>query len=53
MRMKPGMNNNVYYLDTNICIFYMRGKDIELRNKIDAIDTSRIKIPAVVKVSCW
>lgn len=49
MRMKPGMNNNVYYLDTNICIFYMRGKDIELRNKIDAIDTSRIKIPAVVK----
>lgn len=49
MMMKPGMNNNVYYLDSNICIFYMRGKDIELRNKIDAIDTSRIKIPAVVK----
>lgn len=40
---------NVYYLDTNICIFYMRGKDIELRNKVDAIETDRIKIPVMVK----
>lgn len=41
--------NSVYYLDSNICIFYMRGKNIELRKKVDAIDTDRIKIPAVVK----
>ena len=40
---------NIYYLDANICIFYMRGKDRELRAKIDSIDTSCIKIPAVVK----
>ena len=41
--------NKTYYLDANICIFYMRGKKVELRKKIDAIDTDRIKIPAVVK----
>ena len=40
---------NIYYLDANICIFYMRGKDKELRNKIDSIDPSYIKIPVVVK----
>ena len=40
---------STYYLDTNICIFYMRGKDIELRNKVDSIETSRIKIPVMVK----
>ena len=38
-----------YYLDTNICIFYMRGKNIYLRNKVDSIDTSNIKIPVMVK----
>lgn len=27
----------------------MRGKNVELHNKIDAIETSRIKIPALVK----
>ena len=40
---------NIYYLDANICIAYMRGKNIELRHKIDAIDPSCIKIPAIVK----
>lgn len=39
----------VYYLDTNICIFYMRGKNQELRDRIDAIPRERIKIPSVVK----
>ena len=48
MRMWSNLTN-VYYLDTNICIFYMRGKDIELRNKVDAIETDRIKIPVMVK----
>ncbi len=40
---------SVYYLDTNICIFYMRGKDKELHDKIDSIDADHIKIPAIVK----
>ena len=39
----------IYYLDTNICIFYMRGKNIELRDKINSIPPECIKIPAIVK----
>ena len=38
-----------YYLDSNICIFYLRGRNIELRNKVDSFDKTLIKIPAVVK----
>ena len=49
MRMKPGMNNNVYYLDTNICIFHMRRPFGILADRINAIEPERIKIPAVVK----
>ena len=41
--------DSVYYLDTNICIFYIRGKNRDLREKIDAIPRDRVKIPAVVK----
>ena len=40
---------NVYYLDSNICIAYMRGRNMELRSKIDAIPSEYIKIPAIVK----
>ena len=39
----------VYYLDANICIAYMRGRNMELRRKIDAIPADCIKIPAIVK----
>ena len=38
-----------YYLDSNICISYLRGRNIELRNKIDSFEKTLIKIPAVVK----
>ena len=48
MRMWSNLTN-IYYLDTNICIFYIRGKNIELRKKVDAIDTDHIKIPVMVK----
>ena len=39
----------IYYFDANICIAYMSGKNIELRDKIDAIPPECIKIPAIVK----
>ena len=39
----------VYYLDTNICIFYIRGKNIKLRDKINSIAKECIKLPAMVK----
>ena len=38
-----------YYLDSNICIFYLRGRNIDLRNKINSLEKSIIKIPAIVK----
>ena len=47
--MRRSNLTNIYYLDTNICVFYIRGKNRELRNKIDAIDPDCIKIPAIVK----
>ena len=41
--------DKIYYLDSNICIAYMRGKNIELRDKINAIPNECVKIPAIVK----
>ena len=38
-----------YYLDSNICIFYIRGKHLELRKKVDSFERECIKIPAIVK----
>ena len=38
-----------YYLDSNICISYLRGRNIYLRKKVDSFDKALIKIPAVVK----
>ena len=51
MRLTPGRSNltNIYYIDANICIFYMRGRNIELRKKMDSIERRLIKIPAIVK----
>ena len=49
LEMRTSKLANMYYLDANICIFYMRGKDKELRNKIDSIYHSYIKIPVGVK----
>ncbi len=47
--MRRSSLTNIYYLDTNICISYMRGKNKELRDKLDAIPLECIKIPAIVK----
>ena len=38
-----------YYLDINICIFYLRNPQGELAKKIDSFDTNDVKIPAIVK----
>ena len=39
----------IYYLDTNICIAHMRKPFGVVANKINSIDPSCIKIPAIVK----
>ena len=38
-----------YYLDTNVCIDYLRGRNIRLHDKVDSIDTECIKLSAIVK----
>ena len=38
-----------YYLDSNICIFYLRNPQGELARKINSFNNDDIKIPAVVK----
>lgn len=47
--VRRSSSTDMFYLDTNICIFYLRGKNINLRNKVDSIDTQYIKLPAIVK----
>ena len=40
--------NKFYYLDSNICIFYMRGRNERLFNRVNAV-TNFIKLPSIVK----
>lgn len=40
---------NVYYLDSNICIFYLRNPEGVLAQKIISIDPECIKLSAIVK----
>lgn len=47
-RMKSALTR-IYYLDTNICIFYMRNPKGILADRINAINPERIKIHAIVK----
>ncbi|MBQ7168377.1 MAG: type II toxin-antitoxin system VapC family toxin [Synergistaceae bacterium] len=39
----------IYYIDTNICIFYMRNPQGAVAKKLNSIPTELIKIPAIVK----
>jgi tRNA(fMet)-specific endonuclease VapC len=39
----------MYYLDANICIYFLKGKYESLHEKLKAIPPSKIKIPAIVK----
>lgn len=38
----------MYCLDTNICIDFLRGKDIQLRERLLQTDSGSIKLPSVV-----
>lgn len=38
-----------YYLDANICITYLRGKNSYVREKVNSCPAEFIKIPAIVK----
>ena len=38
-----------YYLDTNICIYFLKGKHISLLNKIKNYHPDAIKIASIVK----
>jgi len=38
-----------YYLDTNICIYFLKAKNIKLKQKILSENPNNIKIPSVTK----
>ncbi|EKR72214.1 type II toxin-antitoxin system tRNA(fMet)-specific endonuclease VapC [Leptospira noguchii] len=38
-----------YFLDTNICIYFLKGKNENLKKNIRKLNPNRIKIPSVVK----
>jgi tRNA(fMet)-specific endonuclease VapC len=39
----------MYYLDANICIYFLKGKYPSLQEKLSAIHPNKIKIPAIVE----
>ena len=41
--------SKIYHLDTNICVTYLRGRNLDLRRKVDAIARNDIKLSALVK----
>ncbi|MFH1194439.1 MAG: type II toxin-antitoxin system VapC family toxin [bacterium] len=38
----------MYFLDTNICIYFLKGMHISIRNKIEKLQPPQIKIPSIV-----
>lgn len=38
-----------YFLDTNICIYFLKGKGENIEKNIRKLNPNRIKIPSVVK----
>ncbi len=42
-----------FYLDTNICIFILRGKNERVLKKVNATNSDDIKIPSVVKAELF
>ncbi|ULH30205.1 type II toxin-antitoxin system tRNA(fMet)-specific endonuclease VapC [Leptospira weilii] len=38
-----------YFLDTNICIYFLKGKSENIERNIRKLNPNRIKIPSVVK----
>ncbi|MCL1808624.1 MAG: type II toxin-antitoxin system VapC family toxin [Clostridiales bacterium] len=43
----------IYFLDTNICIFYLNGTSLPVRQKIDSTDLEKIKIPSIVAAELY
>lgn len=39
----------MYYLDTNICIYFMKGTNENITKKLCSLNPKEIKIPAIVK----
>ena len=42
-----------YFLDANICIFYLNGKSLSVRKKIDSVDLKLINIPSIVAAELY
>lgn len=38
-----------YFLDTNTCIYFLKGKKVNIENNIKKLNPNRIKIPSIVK----
>ena len=49
MKISTTSTKMKYYLDSNICIFYLRNPQGALARKIHSFSSDDIKIPAVVK----
>jgi len=42
-----------YFLDTNICIYYLNGKFDFIKSRIKEVGTDNIKIPSVVAAELY
>jgi tRNA(fMet)-specific endonuclease VapC len=39
----------IYYLDSNICIYFLKGQHQNIKDKLENINPTKIKIPSIVK----
>ncbi|NEP77150.1 MAG: type II toxin-antitoxin system VapC family toxin [Okeania sp. SIO3B3] len=49
------MSNNslIYLLDTNVCIMYLKGKVLNIKNRIDNLEAEKIAVCSVVKAELF
>lgn len=43
----------VYLLDTNVCIMYLKGKSLSIKNRLENLDSQKIAVCSVVKAELF
>lgn len=47
------MSERKYFLDTNICVDYLRGRHVQIRERLLAMSPADVEIPSIVKAELY
>ena len=47
------MSERKYYLDTNVCVDYLRGRHVRIRERLFAMSPVDVEIPSIVKAELY